>query len=100
MPCDETNRVTIRLGVHRGVGRHIEFYGFDGGKHFYLSLFVCEILYTLTLGLAKFSILLFFLRNIGKISIRVPILILAQLSRDGLSLWWAPRSFYAIVKVC
>ena len=69
----------IRLGVHRGVGRHIELYGPEGVKHFYLSLFVCEILYTLTLCLTKFSILLFFLRIFGKTNIRIPIYILASI---------------------
>ena len=72
-------RLTSWPGVHRGVGRHIEVYGPEGVKHFYLSLFICEILYTLTLCLTKFSIMLFFLRIFGKTSIRIPIYILAMI---------------------
>lgn len=72
-------RLKIWPGVHRGVGRHVEVYGLEGVKHFYLSLFVCEILYTLTLCLTKFSIMLFFLRIFGKTSIRIPIYILAMI---------------------
>ena len=72
-------RLTIWPGVHRGVGRHIEVYGLEGVKHFYLSLFVCEILYTLTLCLTKFSIMLFFLRIFGRTNIRIPIYILAMI---------------------
>lgn len=64
-------------GVHRGVGRHIELYGTEGVKHFYISLFVCEIFYTLTLCLTKYSVLLFFLRIFTKANIRIPVSILA-----------------------
>ena len=71
-------RLTSWPGVHRGVGRHVEVYGLEGVKHFYLSLFICEILYTLTLCLTKFSIMLFFLRIFGKTSIWIPIYILAM----------------------
>lgn len=69
----------FRPGVHRGVGRHIKLYGLEGIEHFYTGLFVCEILYTLTLCLTKFSILLFFWRIFAKTSIRIPIFILASI---------------------
>ena len=78
-PCNETDREITRPGVHRGVGRHIEVYGPEGVEHFYLSLFVCEILYTLTLCLTKYSILLFFLRLFTKTNIRIPIYILGSI---------------------
>ena len=72
------DRLILRLGVRRGVGRHIELYGAQGLEHFYLNLFVCEILYTITISLTKFSILLFYLRIFAKTNIRVPLLILAS----------------------
>lgn len=78
-PYNETDRVEIRPGVHRGLGRHAELYGLEGVKHFYLGLFVCEILYTLTLCLTKFSILLFFVRIFAKTNIRIPVLVLATI---------------------
>lgn len=79
LACATGNFVDMITWVRRGVGRHIELYGLEGVKHFYLSLFVCEILYTLTLCLTKFSILLFLIRIFGKTSIRIPIMILASI---------------------
>ncbi|KAL2045122.1 hypothetical protein ABVK25_012213 [Lepraria finkii] len=73
------NFVDMMIWVHRGVGRHIELYGLEGVRHFYLGLFVCEILYTMTLCLTKFSILLFYLRVFVRTTTRIPIAILASI---------------------
>lgn len=70
------NFVDMFIWVRRGVGRHIEVYGLEGIKHFYINLFVCEILYTISLCLTKSSILLLYHRLFGRSSIRKPLIIL------------------------
>lgn len=65
------------IWIQRGVGTHIYRWGLPGVSHFYINLFVCEILYTLSLCFTKYSILLFFWRIFGSTNIRIPIYILA-----------------------
>ncbi|KAJ5971296.1 uncharacterized protein N7479_001214 [Penicillium vulpinum] len=67
------------LWVNRGVGTHIYPLGLTGVSHFYINLFVCEILYTLSLCFTKYSILLFFWRIFNLTNIRIPIYIIASL---------------------
>ncbi|KAJ5210071.1 hypothetical protein N7491_009883 [Penicillium cf. griseofulvum] len=73
------NYIDMIIWVHRGVGRHIYPLGQTGVSHFYLNLFVCEILYTLALCCTKYSILLFFWRIFNRTNIRIPICIIASL---------------------
>ncbi|KAJ6043681.1 uncharacterized protein N7446_001877 [Penicillium canescens] len=72
------NFVDMIIWIHRGVGTHIYKWGILGVSHFYINLFVCEILYTLSLCLTKYSILLFFWRIFSSSSMRIPIYILAS----------------------
>ncbi|KAL6718754.1 hypothetical protein ACLMJK_002988 [Lecanora helva] len=69
--------IDMIMWVYRGVGKHIESTGPEGIRHFFLSLFVCEIFYTLTLCFTKCSILLFYLRIFGRTNIRISLVILA-----------------------
>jgi hypothetical protein len=48
-------------------------------RNFFLNLFVIEILYTLSICLTKFSILLFYWRIFGSTTIRIPIYTTAAL---------------------
>ncbi|KAJ5911450.1 uncharacterized protein N7473_000753 [Penicillium subrubescens] len=73
------NFIDMMIWVQRGVGTHIYRWGLPGVSHFYINLFVCEILYTLSLCFTKYSILLFFWRIFGSTNIRIPIYILAFL---------------------
>jgi len=67
------------IWVNRGVGTHIYRYGETGFRHFFINLFVCEILYTLSICTTKYSILLFYWRIFERTSIRIPIYILTAL---------------------
>lgn len=72
--------LTIILGLYQGYGVHYELLGPSFVTHFFKNLFVGEILYTLTLCFAKFSILAFCWRLFGStVSIRLPIYILGSL---------------------
>ncbi|KAL2864488.1 putative integral membrane protein [Aspergillus lucknowensis] len=73
------NYVDMIIWVYRGVGTHIYQYGMPGMTHFFLNLFVCEILYTFSICFTKYSILLFYWRIFKKTSIRIPIYILTFL---------------------
>lgn len=65
------------IWVQRGVGTHIYKWGITGVSHFYINLFVCEILYTLALCVNKYSMLLFFWRIFKSTTISIPIYVLA-----------------------
>jgi hypothetical protein len=69
----------MMIWIQRGVGTHIYRWGLPGVSHFYINLFVCEILYTLSVCFTKYSVLLFFWRIFGSTNIRIPIYILAFL---------------------
>ncbi|KAJ5371873.1 hypothetical protein N7517_003879 [Penicillium concentricum] len=71
------NYVDMIFWIQRGVGTHIYPLGLTGVSHFYMNLFVCEILYTLSLCFTKYSILLFFWRIFNRTNIRIPIYIIA-----------------------
>jgi len=72
--------LNITLGVRQGYGVHFEALGPDFVTDFFRNLFVGEIFYTLTLCLAKYSILTFCWRLFGStISIRLPIYILGAI---------------------
>jgi hypothetical protein len=84
----------MMIWVHRGVGLHIYPLGQTGVSHFYLNLFVCEILYTLALCCTKYSILLFFWRIFNRTNIRIPICIIACLVTGwGLGVVRTPRPY-------
>ncbi|KAJ5153865.1 uncharacterized protein N7500_009304 [Penicillium coprophilum] len=72
------NFIDMIIWVRRGVGTHIYSLGQTGVSHFYMNLFVCEILYTLSLCFTKYSILLFFWRIFSRTTIRIPIYIIAS----------------------
>ncbi|OJJ70086.1 hypothetical protein ASPBRDRAFT_45416 [Aspergillus brasiliensis CBS 101740] len=71
------NFIDMVIWVYRGVGTHIYLYGMTGLYHFLINLFVCEILYTLSICFTKYSVLLFYWRIFGTTSIRIPIYVLA-----------------------
>ncbi|THC88925.1 hypothetical protein EYZ11_011626 [Aspergillus tanneri] len=73
------NFVDMIIWVERGVGTHIYKWRLTGVSHFYINLFVCEILYTLSLCFNKYSILLFFWRIFKFTNIRIPIYVLASI---------------------
>ncbi|KAJ5817158.1 hypothetical protein N7447_009391 [Penicillium robsamsonii] len=72
------NFIDMIIWIHRGVGTHIYPLGRTGVSHFYINLFVCEILYTLSLCFTKYSILLLFWRIFNRTNIRIPIYIIAS----------------------
>ncbi|KGO37239.1 hypothetical protein PEX1_011900 [Penicillium expansum] len=73
------NFIDMMIWVERGVGTHIYPLGMAGVSHFYINLFACEILYTLSVCFTKYSILLFFWRIFNSTNIRIPIYVLASM---------------------
>ena len=65
--------------VHHGLGKHVEADGPNSVEEFYLGLFICEILYTLTICLTKFLVLLFYCHIFAE-SIRVPLMVIALIA--------------------
>lgn len=70
------NFIDMIIWVQRGVGTHIYLHGLPGIAHFFLNLFVCEILYTLSICFTKYSILMFYWRIFGTTNIRIPIYVI------------------------
>ncbi|EAW12310.1 putative integral membrane protein [Aspergillus clavatus NRRL 1] len=71
--------IDMMLWVWRGVGTHIFPLGMTGFSRFFVNLFVCEILYTLSICFTKYSILMFYWRIFKTTNIRIPIYIIAVL---------------------
>ncbi|KAF7714173.1 Uncharacterized protein PECH_000995 [Penicillium ucsense] len=74
------NFIDMMIWIDRGVGTHIYRWGLPGVSHFYINLFVCEILYTLSVVFTKYSILLFFWRIFSSTNIRIPIYVIATIT--------------------
>ncbi|EAW21037.1 putative integral membrane protein [Aspergillus fischeri NRRL 181] len=70
------NYVDMVIWVYRGVGTHIYPLGMTGFSNFFINLFVCEIFYTLSICLTKYSILMFYWRIFGTTNIRIPIYVI------------------------
>jgi hypothetical protein len=68
--------VDMIVWVYRGVGTHIYPLGMTGFSNFFINLFVCEIFYTLSICLTKYSILMFYWRIFGTTNIRIPIYVI------------------------
>ncbi|KAF7184404.1 hypothetical protein CNMCM7691_005224 [Aspergillus felis] len=68
--------VDMIIWVHRGVGTHIYPLGMTGFSNFFINLFVCEIFYTLSICMTKYSILMFYWRIFGTTNIRIPIYVI------------------------
>lgn len=67
------------LWVVRGVGTHIYPLGLTGLSDFFVNLFAIEILYTVSICLTKYSILLFYWRIFNKSNMRYALYIVACL---------------------
>ncbi|GFF44457.1 hypothetical protein IFM58399_07297 [Aspergillus lentulus] len=68
--------IDMIIWVYRGVGTHIYPLGMTGFSNFFINLFVCEIFYTLSICLTKYSILMFYWRIFGTTNIRIPIYVI------------------------
>ena len=64
-----------KTGLHQGFGQHFEVLGMDFASTFGKNFWTGELLYCLTIGLVKFSILAFYWR-LFKVSIRIPVYVL------------------------
>ena len=67
---------SLSQGVHQGYGLHLWLLGPEYVMDFFKNLYTGEILYTLVLCFAKYSILAFYQRIFAR-NIRIPVYILA-----------------------
>ncbi|KAI0846127.1 hypothetical protein F5Y00DRAFT_272233 [Daldinia vernicosa] len=86
----------LAVGIPRGLGRHVQTFGPDVVKIFYIGLFISEMTYTGVIVFVKFSILAFYWRIFNRSgSIKLPITILTTAV-----LMWGLAVFFLTLLQC